>query len=377
MTQLIPFLSPRMVGSRFSNHAIPLELLKDLATLEEMIVEVAKWRYLQENTDRKRTPKGFSDGIGLRLIGVGDGSAVPQISMVVESNQLFPPVNQIYFEHARNSIIGAIDAAEHDTPINSHLPDFLLGYFDRIGRGLRDGECIEFRPENAGRPARLNKLTRRKLILASSQVHEFSEEISLRGSISEANQNKMTFELEVINGPRVTAPIAPQHLQTVLEAFNGYTLGARVLLQGIGLYSRSDRLQSVEAVEHLTLLEANDIFARLDEFSAIRNGWLDGKKGFAPNAKGLTWLADCFKSYYPDDLPAPYLYPTAEGGVQAEWSVNSHEISLDINIDAHTAQWHALDMSSEQEACRELDLAKSEDWLWLMDQLKHLNGINA
>jgi hypothetical protein len=377
MTQLIPFLSPRMVGVRFAGHAIPLELLRDLATLEEMVIEVSKWRYLQENSDRRRAPKGFTDGIGLRLIGIGDGSAIPQISMIVESNQLVAPVNQIYFEQARNAIIGAIDAAEHDNPINQHLPDFLLGYFDRIGRGLRDGESIEFRPENTNRPARLNKATRRKLILASSQVLEFSEEISLRGAISEANQNKMTFELEVINGPRVTAPIATQHLPTVLEAFNGYTTGSRVLLQGIGRYNRNDRLQSIEAVEHITLLEANDIFVRLDEFSAIRHGWLDGKKGFAPSANGLTWLANCFKSYYPDDLPAPYLYPTAEGGVQAEWSTNTHEISLDIDIDSHQAQWHALNMSTGQDDSQQLDLSDPDKWQWLTNQLTQLSGINA
>jgi hypothetical protein len=37
-----PFLTPRLVGDRFEGHAIPLEVLKDFAVLEEMIVEVAK-----------------------------------------------------------------------------------------------------------------------------------------------------------------------------------------------------------------------------------------------------------------------------------------------------------------------------------------------
>jgi hypothetical protein len=42
----------------------------------------------------------------------------------------------------------------------------------------------------------------------------------------------MIFELQVLNGPRVAAPIATPHLATVLEAFNGYKQGARVRLQG-------------------------------------------------------------------------------------------------------------------------------------------------
>ena len=41
MSESIPFLSPRLVGERFVGHAIPLELLKDLAVVEEMIIEVA------------------------------------------------------------------------------------------------------------------------------------------------------------------------------------------------------------------------------------------------------------------------------------------------------------------------------------------------
>ena len=58
-----PFLEPRLVGALFEGHAIPLEVLKDLAVLQDMIVEVAKWKFLQVNPDRKRSPRGFADGI--------------------------------------------------------------------------------------------------------------------------------------------------------------------------------------------------------------------------------------------------------------------------------------------------------------------------
>ena len=210
-----------MVGRRFDEHAIPLELLKDLAVLGEMLIEVAKWCYLRDHPERKRSPRGFTDGVALKLSGVGEGSAAPQLSLVIERTQLFSPA-QIYLEQARARLIDAIDAAEHDEPIIQHLSDPLLAYFDRIGRGLRDDEAIEFAPQEADRKARLTRATRRKLVLTSSQMQELTEEVILRGSIPEADQGKMTFELQVINGPRVTAPIAGQHLLTVMEAFNGY-----------------------------------------------------------------------------------------------------------------------------------------------------------
>jgi len=59
MSEMIDFLLPRFVGTRFTGHALPLEILKDLAALDELITEAAKWLYLQENQDRKRIPKGF------------------------------------------------------------------------------------------------------------------------------------------------------------------------------------------------------------------------------------------------------------------------------------------------------------------------------
>lgn len=376
MNQVFGFLTPRMVGSRFDEHAIPLELLKDLAVLEEMIIEVAKWCYLQDHPERKRSPKGFTDGIALNLSGVGEGSAVPVLSLVVEQKQipLVPPQAPTYFDQARARLVDAINAAENDEPITPHLPDALLAYFDRIGRSLRDGETIEFAPQAVDRKARLTKATRRKLVLASSQVQELTEEVTLRGSIPEADQGKMTFELQVISGPRVPAPIAGQHLQTVMEAFNGYKQGARVLLQGIGRYSRYDRLQSLETVEHLSLLDVNDIAARLEEFKFLRHGWLDGKKGFAPDKAALDWLAEAFQRNYPDDLTLPYLYPTAEGGVQAEWSAGGWEITLEIDLDQHQGQWHALEMASEREEEKVLNLNEPTAWQWMGSEIARRAG---
>lgn len=373
MSEPLPFLSPRLVGERFAGHAIPLELLKDISVLEEMIIEVAKWRYLQDHPDRKRSPRGFTDGISLKLTAIDEGSAIARISLFVDTPQLFPPENQRYLEQARESVIGAIDAAEHNVSITDHLPESLLGYFDRIGRGLHDAEAIEFQPHDTDRPARLSKMTRRRLILASSQVQELTEEVTLRGTVPEADQGRMTFELQVIHGPRVTAPIAAQHLATVLDAFNGFQRGLRVRLQGIGRYNRSERLQSIETVEHLNLLDANDIPARLDELRALKNGWLDGK-GFAPNPAGLDWLAQRFEADYPDDLPLPYLYPTAEGGVQTEWSVAVYESTLDIRLEDHRGAWHMLNMETGEETTRDLNLDEDEEWRWLDAQIRQQTG---
>jgi hypothetical protein len=76
MSETIDFLQPRFVGDRFTGHALPLEILKDLVALDELIVETAKWLYLEENQNRKRIPKGFLEGISLKLVEVEEGSAI-------------------------------------------------------------------------------------------------------------------------------------------------------------------------------------------------------------------------------------------------------------------------------------------------------------
>ena len=363
------FLRPRFTGDRFQEHSLPLEMLRDLAVLEEMIVEVAKWKYLQENPKRKRSPRRFTEGISLKLTGIEDGSAVPIIASVVSAATLFPLDNQEYFEKARDAVIAAISAAEHNEPIAGHLPDEALAYFDRFGRSLREGEAIEFSVANNSDPARLTRDTRRKLVLASTAVKEVTEETLVRGCVPEADQHNMTFEIQFPDGRKVGAPIDPQHLEVVLEAFNGYRDGLRVLVQGIGRFNRHERLLGFLSIEHLTILEALDVSARLDDLRTLQQGWCEGA-GKAPSSAGLDWLGESFNSRYPEELPLPHLYPTPEGGIQAEWSFPAADISVDIDIEERVGHWHVLNLQSDAEETRKLSLAQDDQWIWMIEQIR-------
>ncbi len=375
MKKITSFLSPRLVGKRFDDHVIPLELLKDFSVLEEMIVEVAKWYYLDKNPNRQRSPRGFTNGISLVLSEINPGSAVPELSITYETDQLFPPDNIQYFVEAKNCIIGAINAAESGDKITSFLPDNLLPFFDKIGRSLQQNESIEFDPNAPVKKAALTKDTRKKLILASTKTKELTDEIDVRGYIPEADQKDLTFEIQIINGPLVRAPIENQHMDTVIKAFNGYKEGMLVNLKGIGRYNRLEKLNCIDSVEHLSILDANDVIARLEELKALKNGWLDGK-GIKPSIEGLDWLADRFEKNYLEDLMLPYVYPTAEGGVQLEWTIENWEISLEIELESKHSEWHAFDLIADEEAVNCLNLAKDENWTWINNELKDLGGMN-
>lgn len=370
------FLRPRLVGARFAGHAIPLEFLRDLATLEEMIIEVAKAEYLRAHPDRVRSPRGFTDGIHLKLTAIEDGSAIPVIGLFFATASLFPPESQAYFERARDSVISAIGAAESNKSITNYLPEKTLGYFDRFGRSLRDGEAIEFQAGDTGASVSLTRETRRKLLFAS-KVKELSEEVEVRGTVPEADQDDMTFELQLADGRKIQKiPLAPQHLETILEAFTAYKDGARVVLQGIGRLNRSEKLVGFESVEHVSMLDALDVLARLDELRLLKAGWLEGT-GHALSVAGIDWFSDLFSRHYPDDLPSPFVYPTGEGGIRLEWSGEGSEASMEVDLENRQAHWHTLELATDEETERTLTLDQPEEWSWLAAQVRGVAGSAA
>lgn len=363
------FLKPRLDGERFNEHSIPLELLKDFAALEEMLIEVAKWKFRQAHPDNKRIQRNFSKGLELHLAGVEEGSAVPAIVLMFAG--LFPAENAIYFEQARTEIIDAIACAERGTA--PKLPANLLGYFDRFGRGLREGEAMEF--SRAGGTVKLNPEVRKRLI-RSAQVDVWTEEVALRGKISEADQARRSFELELRDGTKLTAALNDQHLSVVLDAFRDYRQGAYVLIQGVAKKDRMDHLKGFETVEHVSPLDPLDVTLRLEELASLKDGWLDGK-GQAPTMEKLRQLATLFDTNFDADLPLPHLYPTPDGGIQAEWSLGDWEATLEINLDTKTGEYQALNLSDRKTHEHILPLSTSDGWKALNEALKSIGGIQA
>jgi hypothetical protein len=373
---IIPFMRPRYTGARFDEHAIPLELLSELAVIEEMIVEVAKWAFLQDNRDRKRSPRGFTDGIEIKLAGLEEGSSIAVLGLVIAASTLSPSESQVYFEKARDSIASAIHAASADEPVLNLIPEKAIGYFDRIGRRLRDGEAIEFTMPNGHDTARLTKETRRKLLLASANVKELTEDVVLRASIPAVDQGDKTFEIELIDGRKIKSPLESQHFDAVIEAVRGYKSGARVILHGVGRFSRSERLLKLDSVKHISPLDRLDVTSRLEELAQLKDGWFEGA-GRALNCSGIQWLSRTFDSNLCDELPLPYVYPTPEGGIQMEWGLNGTEVSMVIDLNCHTAEWHSFNLSSDEEQTRSLNLDEIEHWKWISEKIRQLNRGSA
>jgi len=364
------FVKPELDGPRFAEHSIPLELLKDLSALEEMIVAVAKWEYLQEYPNRKRVLRNFSSGLELRLSAVEEGSAIPAI--VLAFSTLFPSHNATYFERARDQIIEAVaSAADGKRPT---LPTQFLAYFDRVGRGLKDGESMSFARTSAP-PARLTPSVRKRLI-DSAQVHEWTEEVTLRGKVCEFDPARGSFELELRDGTKIKVPLHEQHKATVFDSARDYPNNDYIMVQAIALKDRTSKLKSIQTVEQVTELDPLDVALRLDEFAQYKSGWLDGKGRAFEKAK-LERLVTYFDRYYPDELPLPHLYPTAEAAIQAEWTVDDWEISLEIDLTSLEADYQAFNVRTSETTEAVLDLNNDNGWGSLRHRLEQIERAQA
>ena len=148
------FLSPRLVGKRFEQNGLPLDILKDFSVLDEMVKSVAKSLYKKDHPDRQRVPRNFLDDISLQIVGLEEGSTVVNIALVslVAASGLLPTAAQEYADKAKDQIIRTIDGAASG---NQAAPTLLtpnqLMMFDRFGCSLRDGELVVFPGTGPGR----------------------------------------------------------------------------------------------------------------------------------------------------------------------------------------------------------------------------------
>lgn len=349
------FLTPKLEGDRFVEHSIPLETLKDWASFEDLIVEVARWLYLKDNPDRQRVPRGFSERFVLHLSGVEDGSAIPVIDRLFTDGNL--PIGD-WFERARDTVLTAIAIAAAGGSLVGQFPPDLLGYFDQFGRSLRDGERIEFTTPANPAPVVYDRAVRKRLVLSGAKEYRAAAE--LRGSISEVDAEKGTFTLRLVTGAHLPGSFAIELRKTVVAALAEFET-SKVLVKGIVLYDQVDRPRKIDETSHIEVLDANDVPARLEEIGLLKKGWLDGE-GVVPTPDGLRWLSTAWQSFYPAELPLPYVYPTPEGKVRLEWSIDSWEGSADLNVDDRRALLIAVDVLSGDEIEREIGLGTGKGW---------------
>jgi hypothetical protein len=93
------------------------------------------------------------------------------------------------------------------------------------------------------------------------------------------------------------------------------------------------------------------IDSRFRELAGLTQGWLDGE-GAPLATAALEGARATVAELLRREAPVPRLYPTLEGGVQAEWAVGDYEISLTFEPDGRS---YALVVNRDSGESRELE----------------------
>ncbi|MEN9302060.1 MAG: hypothetical protein RL264_489 [Bacteroidota bacterium] len=365
------FLNPKLTGRRFEDHTLPVEFMSDFAALEELLIELAKHKYLEAHTDRKRVPRGFSDGVSLKISSIGEGSVVTNLvlSSALAANTLFSNGENTltYFEQAKEQLLQSISHADLNEPIN--LPSRFIAYFNRIGKNLGDDEAIIFSPSTPERQAKLNKQSRRKILLSVNENAEFLDNGVWVGVISELDKQQQTFTFRNHDLQISGIAISEEHKETIYNSFSLFEEGMHVKVKGIAKFNASNKISMITTIEHIDLLDANDIEVRLNYISSLKSGWYYGE-GTVFDKQRLYDFLKLFNSNCDPNVPNPATYPTVDGKIQLEWSSDTYDDSLTVDLSNFSATFHSLKFADEKEFTLELDLTKAEDWDKLNDWFK-------
>ncbi len=362
------FIAPKLTGSRFEDHSLPVNILEDFTALEDLLIEVAKGIYLSENRNRKRVPKGFSDGVYLKLVNIEEGSSIAKfaIASAISLNPSLPLENLnnfTYFEKAKDKIVSIVESVNNGNAPLEH--DYrLLSYFNKIGKNLLDDESIDFGYDYNSKKssnAILNKITRKKLLLSSEQKTEYSDTIKLFALVPEIDQKNNTFQVETDLGS-IKCPLNEKIKDTVFTAFNEYKNYTYVSLKGTALFNWSDRIQAITEVESMDVLDPLDVSLRINTLSKLENNWYEGQ-GKSLNKVDLRKFETLFNSYFDNKLSLPAIFPKIDGNIQLEWKRENKNILVDINLSSLASEffyYNDLDDSDEMETPITLD--KKEGW---------------
>jgi len=366
----IPFLKPKFEGTRFDGHRLPLDLLRELVLFEELILDTARWLFMEQNAGRKRLPRGWREGFSLSLADIEEGSAMPVIVMEDTDAAAEDLFSRTHFEEARDKVIEAIGAASIDGEAQI-LPRHLGRYFEKIGSGLREGERIVFSGSSAATPVALTTEVRKRLVPRNAP---YRMRIEVVGSIFEVDQRARTYQILDVNDRRHSARFAEEDHDRVLEAANNYRSGELFCIRGNGLYNQDSSLK--EIIETFAIEpEGQRISDLLAGVRGLQRGWFDGSGGEAFLQQSLHWLETQWRANVPASLPAPKFFPTVDGKLSVEWRIERWDASLEVDLAVKRAYFHALNLDTDVDReADNLDLSTPDGWEGFVNPLQELLG---
>lgn len=341
------FLCARFTGGRFDAHAIPFEVLPDLAAYRSLLVEVAKMLFKRRHNNRVRVPKGFENSFQIGLVRVEGGHSAVAVGVLLPPTQVaaqgelgFPT----YFEEAKTYVDDLIRRVQATGEVPEDFPPELAGRFNPFGQSLQTDEYIELGYDTPN-PVRYDTFIRKRIVLSREKTYEnaVNAVFTLDGGIASSG----TVHVKDDTGAAFDfRPLSEFEFQ---KAYKRPT--QRVRLVGTGLYDRSERLRRLLDIS----IVYNDdeprqpFDERLDEIAQAQEGWYEPGNPSPSQAAVEAMRAFVRLAVLEVGAHAPYLYPLPEGGVAAEWTIGAWEASANVGAEGTAVELHAINTESLEE----------------------------
>lgn len=356
----VPFATLIFRGKRFDGAAMPLEALPELAAYRDLVLAVAKQMFFEANRTRVRLPRGFGDSFRLTLSRIEPGSAIPIVERELDPA---PLIGGDIFDQARAAVEQAIGALRDGQSAPGWLTPEVVGRFASFGRTLRDDESVVVAAAGTRDGALYDRRTRRAILLRSHGTYE--EDVELVGVVRETDADQDSFEIRV--GPHERVPVRSSRL-FFAEVVRSLQRDTPVRVCGTGVFDAEGQLLRVAQASDVSPAEEGDVASgrpgcnipvdeQIASLQGLSDGWCDGA-GARFEQSALTWTAKLLRGITEGfSLPTPYVYPTPEGKVRAEWSRPTWEISTELDPAHKTAEVHAVRLDADETRERAFALA--------------------
>lgn len=148
--------------------------------------------------------------------------------------------------------------------------------------------------------------------------------------------------------------------------------GLPVRLSGVGERDSQDRLTRLLQVADIAFAENENlkdrlqITVQLESLARLPKGWCEGDGDVYP-AEPLNWAGTVLQAIVDVGTPLPYVYPTPEGHVRAEWSFVDAEVSLDIDLVGRRGAGFGLQLRSRADREQTFSLETADDMAAVAD----------
>lgn len=339
------FVPIKFEGGRYDERiGLPIFAMAELQRYAKLVSEVAHALYLEQNPKRTRAPRGFAEALDLRLTRVDQGSVVPVLERTTPEATL--ALHTGVYDAARDLINETFREIDESGRIPESFPPEAIRTMAQFGRSLRDDEHIVLGHFDHTRAVVSRRIREQLGELANLDTIEIEKVLigRINGLRSDPSHG---FDL-TLAGPekrRVEGTFTDPETYTLLAEYLDY--GRRAALCSVSVLAQQRTNGDFDITDVLLVESAlpRDWSARVVELANLRDGWLE-RATPAPSPEVIDTIELILARCVDHGVPRPLLFPSGDGGVQAEWREQSATVEVEI-FNSRTAEAVSLDADGD------------------------------